>query len=141
MILLIAAIALAAPGKSAIPAAAANDPRLAGAYRFERGGWTYVHLEGGPAQIGFQHGYLLAPEIADALAAYKLDATHTTKRDWNFFRETSEKVLWPHIEKEYREELQGIVDGSRTAYSSISMTSSPSTPSKRCRTIMCLGST
>jgi hypothetical protein len=113
MILLIAAIALAAPGKSAMPAAAASDPRLAGAYRFERGGWTYVHLEGGPAQIGFQHGYLLAPEIADGLAAYKLDATHTTKRDWNFFRTTSEKVLWPHIEKEYREELQGIVDGAR----------------------------
>ena len=33
------------------------------------GGWIYVHLEGSPHDIGFQHGYLLAPEIADAFAA------------------------------------------------------------------------
>jgi hypothetical protein len=26
-----------------------------------RRGWTYVHLEGDPGQIGFQHGQLLAP--------------------------------------------------------------------------------
>ena len=38
----------------------ANDPRLAAAHRFEEGGWIYVHLEGDPATIGFQHGYLLA---------------------------------------------------------------------------------
>ena len=35
-------------------------------YRFDRGGWIYVHLEGAPHDIGYQHGYLLAPEIADA---------------------------------------------------------------------------
>jgi hypothetical protein len=104
---------VAAPLELAGNAAAADDPRLAGSYRFERGGWIYVHLQGGPSQMGFQHGYLLAPEIADALTAYKLDATHTTHRDWNFFRDTSQKVLLPHIEKEYLDELQGIVDGAR----------------------------
>ncbi len=36
-----------------------HDSRLEGSYRFERGGWTYVHLQGSPEQIGFQHGYLL----------------------------------------------------------------------------------
>ena len=35
--------------------------RLGHAYRFDRGGWVYVHLEGKPEDIGFQHGYLLAP--------------------------------------------------------------------------------
>ena len=49
--------------------AGANDPRLKGAQRFEDGGWIYVHLEGTPAAIGFQHGYLLAPEIEDGFAA------------------------------------------------------------------------
>ena len=38
-----------------------QDPRLARAYRFPQSGWTYVHLEGSPADIGFQHGALLAP--------------------------------------------------------------------------------
>ena len=33
-------------------------------YRFERDGWIYVHLEGSPLEIGYQHGYLLAPEVA-----------------------------------------------------------------------------
>src|SRR5579885_62734 len=49
--------------------AAARDPRLRPAYRFERGGWICVHLEGDPSTIGFQHGYILAPESQDALAA------------------------------------------------------------------------
>ena len=44
-------------------ASKSGDARLKPAYRFERGGWVYVHLEGSPADIGYQHGYLLAPEI------------------------------------------------------------------------------
>ena len=31
----------------------------------------FIHLEGTPAEIGYQHGYLLAPEIADAHKAIK----------------------------------------------------------------------
>jgi hypothetical protein len=88
-----------------------SDPRLAKAYRFQQGGWTYVHLEGSPSDIGFQHGYLLAPEIADALEAIKLFDTHQTQRDWEFFRKTAREMLWPHIDAEYQQELQGIADG------------------------------
>src|ERR1700733_11907798 len=89
----------------------ASDGRLQKAYRFQRGGWTYVHLEGSPSDIGFQHGYLLEPEIADAFAAIKLFDTHTTKRDWEFYRKTAREMLWPHIDAEYQQELQGIADG------------------------------
>ena len=59
------------------PPAWAVDPRprdgglLRGSYRFERDGWIYVHLEGPPEQIGFQHGSLLANEIADFLRVIK----------------------------------------------------------------------
>jgi phospholipase B-like protein len=88
-----------------------SDTLLKKAWRFQRGGWTYVHLEGSPAEIGYQHGYLLAPEIKDAFQAVKLDDTHNTKRDWEFFRATARDVLWPHIDTEYRQELQGIADG------------------------------
>ncbi len=99
--------AIAASEKTASP----SDPRLEKAYRFQRGGWTYVHLEGSPSDIGFQHGYLLAPEIADALEAIKLFDTHQTQRDWDFFRQTAREMLWPHIDAEYQQELQGIADG------------------------------
>jgi hypothetical protein len=101
-----------ASGLSEAPAAGGtSDPRLEKGYRFQKGGWTYVHLEGSPAEIGFQHGYLLAPEIADALEAIRLFDTHQTQRDWEFFRRTAREVLWPHIDAEYQQELQGIADG------------------------------
>ena len=92
-------------------AATSPDARLQKAYRFQQGGWTYVHLEGSPSEIGYQHGYLLAPEIADAFAAIKLFDTHQSQRDWEFFRTTAREALWPHIDVEYQQELQGIADG------------------------------
>jgi hypothetical protein len=87
------------------------DPRLEKAYRFVQGGWIYVHLEGSPGEIGYQHGYLLAAEIEDAFRAVQLRDTHDTGRDWTFFRQTAREMLWPHVEAEYREELQGIAEG------------------------------
>jgi len=80
-------------------------------YRFESGGWTYVHLQGTPSQIGFQHGQLLSAEIEDMVRVIKLESTHSTKRDWEFFRQASRKMLWPHIDAEYRQELDGIAKG------------------------------
>jgi hypothetical protein len=91
--------------------AGANDPRLAAARRSEAGGWIYVHLEGDAAAIGFQHGYLLAQEIQDAFAAVSAGMTHETQRDWDFFRKAAHEMLWPKIDDEYKQELQGIVDG------------------------------
>ncbi len=88
-----------------------SDARLQKAYRFQQGGWTYVHLEGSPSDLGFQHGYLLAPEIADAFAAIKLYDTHQSQRGWEFFRKAAREMLWPHIDAEYQQELQGIADG------------------------------
>ncbi len=95
------------------PKPASADPRLKKAYRFQAGGWTYVHLEGSPFDIGYQHGYLLAEEIQDALDAIKLFDTHETQRDWEFFRTTAEKMLWPHIDPEYQREMQGVASGMK----------------------------
>jgi hypothetical protein len=92
---------------------AAKDPRLAGGYRFEEGGWIYVHLEGDPSMLGYQHGYLLAPEIEDAFAAVQADMTHTAQREWAFFRQAAHEMLWPRIDAEYQQELRGIVEGLR----------------------------
>ena len=88
-----------------------SDARLKPAYRFERSKWIYVHLEGSPADIGYQHGYLLSAEIADGFNAVKFMDTHRTRRDWEFFRETAKTVIWPGVDPEYKEELQGIADG------------------------------
>jgi hypothetical protein len=101
---------------SAIPAfaagAAGSAKVEAGAgYRFERGGWTYVHLEGTPAEIGYQHGRLLSAEILDMVGVVKLETAHDTKRNWAFYRDAARTMLWPHIETEYQQELEGIAKG------------------------------
>ena len=98
----------------AASSSAANPPaELQGAFRVpEKNGWTYVHLQGTPHQIGFQNGYLLAPEIDDMLKVVILEAQHDYKKDWAFFRDAAQNMMWPHIEQEYREELQGIADGA-----------------------------
>ena len=81
------------------------------AYKFNEGGWTYVHLQGTPEQVGFQHGYLLAREIEDNVHVYQVEAPHHAKRDWSFFRDAAQNVLWPHLDAEYQEELKGIAEG------------------------------
>ncbi|HEX4066346.1 MAG TPA: C45 family peptidase [Acidobacteriaceae bacterium] len=104
-VLLIATAAWAAP--------TSKDPRLAGSYTFQRGGWTYVHLQGTPEQIGFQHGYILGPQIADALHVFKVEDEHSTRRDWQFYRDAAKKMYWPHIDAEYQAELKGIAEGAQ----------------------------
>jgi len=96
-------------------AAARDDARLKGASRGARNGWITVRLAGAPAGIGYQHGALLGPEIADALAVAKLSLTHDGKRDWAFYRKAAETVFWPRVDAEYREEMQGIADGAAAA--------------------------
>jgi hypothetical protein len=94
------------------PSSPTSATELQGAFRRPvNNGWTFVHLQGTPHEIGFQNGYLLAPEIEDALAVITLEATHDNKKDWQFFRDAAQKMMWPQIEQEYREELQGITDG------------------------------
>jgi hypothetical protein len=121
---LIAASLLLTPSLLGHAAAAGSKPRSTSnfqdsyveftkdkGYRFDRGGWIYVHLEGTPYDIGYQHGYLLATEIADAFATIRLEMTHDTGRDWDFFRRAARTMLWPKIDSEYQFELKGIVDG------------------------------
>ena len=97
---------------SSIAKASAHDRQLKGSWRFERNGWIYVHLEGPPERVGYQHGYLLAPEIEELLRVSKPLLDHETKRDWNFYREASEEILWPKIDGEFQSEIDGIVKGA-----------------------------
>jgi hypothetical protein len=91
-----------------------DSSRLDGSYRFERDGWIFVHLEGSPEQIGYQHGSLLASEIADFLRVIKPYLEKSTRRKWNFYRAASEKMLWNGIDPEYQREIDGIVAGLKS---------------------------
>ena len=114
----VALLLVVAFGLSAAPARdLQSDPRLKKSFRRpDQNGWIFVHLEGSPSEIGFQHGYLLSAEIEDAQKVVALGLVHDSKKDYAFFRTAAERVLWPHIEAQYREELKGIVEGLKAKH-------------------------
>jgi hypothetical protein len=88
-----------------------TNPKLRNAYREEKGGWIFIRVEGSPDEIGYQNGYLLAPEIDDAIKAMKSYLGHSTHRDWNFYRDAAERMFWPKLTDEYKSEIEGISEG------------------------------
>lgn len=98
---------------------------LTKASRESKNGWIYVHLEGTPTEIGYQHGYLLANEIDTGIRAMALLFLHDTKRDWLFYREAARSFLWDKLDREYKDEINGIVRGLRAKninYDSLDLT-------------------
>ena len=87
-----------------------TDP-LANASRQDKNGWVYVHLEGAPHDIGYQHGYLLANEIDTTIQAIAFFLQHETHRDWGFYRNCASGFLWNKLDREYKDEINGIAAG------------------------------
>jgi len=88
-----------------------NDRRLAKSSREDKAGWIYVHLEGSPETIGYQHGYLLANEIDTTIQAVAYWLKHETHYDWQFYRNAAKSFLWDKVDREYKDEINGIVSG------------------------------
>jgi hypothetical protein len=38
----------------------------------------------------------------------------STKKEWAFYREAAERMFWPKVDREYQEEIEGIVEGLRS---------------------------
>jgi len=87
------------------------DKRLAKASKNYQNGWAYVHLEGSPSVIGYQHGYLLAGAIDTAIQSVSFYLNHETKKDWAFYRSCAGSFLWNKLDREYKDEINGIVEG------------------------------
>jgi len=85
------------------------------AERHERAGWIYLHVEGGPRERGFQHGYLLAKEIAECLRVVRAHWQHDSSMEWSWLVAHTKGFIEPGIDSENRAELQGIVDGMTAA--------------------------
>jgi len=88
-----------------------KDDPLAGATREDKNGWIYIHVEGSPHTIGYQHGYLLANEIDTLLQTMDYFLLHDTKKNWQFYRQSAQSFMWPKLDREYKDEINGIVDG------------------------------
>lgn len=85
--------------------------RIDKASRADKNGWIYLHLEGSPADMGYQHGYLLYKEIDTMLKVMAYYLPYSSKKDWAFYRSASARFLWKKIDKEYQDEIRGIAEG------------------------------
>ncbi|MBK8793295.1 MAG: hypothetical protein IPN59_09070 [Holophaga sp.] len=85
-------------------------------FRYDEGGWSFVHIEGEPYTRGVQYGRLVATELAkflDKLAVLQ-DAANPEK-GWSNFRVMADSMMLRKYDPEFLEEMKGIADGAAKA--------------------------
>jgi hypothetical protein len=88
---------------------------LAKAYREDKNGWIYLHIEGEPFERGFQRGYLTANEIDEFLKTADYLLNFATAKESDFFVKAAAKLFKKKVSKEYIEEMRGMVAGMSKA--------------------------
>lgn len=88
---------------------------LSRAERYEKGGWIYLRIEGEPRERGFQHGCLLAKEIAESLPVRRKVWQHRSGMDWDWLVAKSGAMYTPKVDPENLAEIDGIVEGMAAA--------------------------
>ena len=94
----------------------ASVRRYGTAYRYPQAGWTVLHIEGEPYDRGYQHGRLMASEIADFLKALAHGRSASAPGEgWRGVRTLVDALFLRRYDKEYLEEMKGIADGASAA--------------------------
>jgi hypothetical protein len=83
--------------------------------RTEKAGWIYLHLEGNAQERGFQHGYLLAKEINQAIQTRAEIWKYQTAMDWLWLVRKAGEMFTPKVDSEIIAEINGMVDGMKAA--------------------------
>src|SRR5205085_7101890 len=107
----------AATVRAASPTAFQPDPysvqRYGPAYRYPQAGWIVLHIEGEPYARGYQHGRLLAPEIAAFIRCFAAMQSPKAPSDgWHQTRRLTSALFLRRFAKEFLEEMKGIADGA-----------------------------
>jgi hypothetical protein len=88
---------------------------LAKAERHEKNGWVYLHIEGGPRERGFQHGYLLAGDIAEGIRIQRRVWEYQSAMDWSWLVGKAAALFAGKIDAENLAEIDGIIEGMKAA--------------------------
>src|SRR5437870_7508767 len=90
--------------------------RYGPAYRYSQAGWIVLHIEGKPYERGYQHGRLMAPEIAAFVrnSANQM-SPGSPSEGWRNARALINALFLRRYEKEFLEEMRGIADGATAA--------------------------
>src|SRR5947207_8765199 len=82
-------------------------------YRYPQAGWVVLHIEGDPYPRGYQHGRLLAPEIAKYAATLARDRYPKDPAEgWKTIRTLTDALFLRKLDREFLEEMKGIADGA-----------------------------
>lgn len=85
-------------------------------FRYEMGGWTFLHIEGAPYARGRQHGELMAEEIVRYITKLGvLKNAADPVRGWNDQRQLADALFFRKYDVEFLEEMKGIADGAAKA--------------------------
>ncbi len=85
-------------------------------FRYEKGGWTFLHIEGAPYTRGRQHGELMADEIVRYMTKLGvLKNAADPARGWADQRQMADALFFRKYDVEFLEEMKGIADGAAKA--------------------------
>jgi hypothetical protein len=85
------------------------------ASRTDVNGWIHLTIAGAPFERGFQHGYLVAAEYAEALRVYEAMTYQTMGFEYGFFVDKGVEFHKSKITPELTEEMEGIAAGLSAA--------------------------
>ena len=116
VLLLLSPIAIAA-GQQKPAANLTSEQRqwLSQARRAEQDGWIYLRIAGAPREMGFQHGYLLAPEIRTSMGIVRKKWFHDTGMEWEWLVKQGDRILRPKVDGKILAEIEGLVEGLAAA--------------------------
>jgi hypothetical protein len=82
-------------------------------FRYEMGGWTFLHIEGSPYARGRQHGELMADEIVRYMTKLGVMRNNADPvKGWAEQRQTADALFFRRYDVEFLEEMKGIADGA-----------------------------
>ncbi|QQR47378.1 hypothetical protein JKA73_15520 [Myxococcus xanthus] len=85
-------------------------------FRYDEGGWIYVHIEGEPYERGHQFGQLVPQEIVRYMEKLGIEKDKTdASKGWNHQRLLADALFLRKYDAEFLEEMKGIADGANKA--------------------------
>jgi hypothetical protein len=82
-------------------------------FRYDEGGWIYVHIEGEPYERGYQLGELVSQEIVRYMEKLGIQRDKAdAAKGWAQARLLTDSLFLRKYEPEFLEEMKGIADGA-----------------------------